>query len=140
MAESQFQPVRYESGNHNHNFGIFRVSRCGNNFGLKRSKYWVGYFCLLDYELDTEIDSSVFIEISDESKVPLASSFERKFTYNGGFAKQAFIPTALVTRKTQFTVNCWIKPYSENEFKLQALSCLETMEHLMFEGIYCKNV
>lgn len=137
MAESRFCPVTYESGTHHHKFGIFRVGRCGNNFGLKRSKCWVGYFCLLDYELENQIDSSVFIEIVDKYNVPLASSFERKFTYNGGFAKQAFIPNALVDRKTHFTVNCWIKPVGSKDFELQALSCLETMEHLLFEGKHC---
>ena len=69
-SESQFASVPFQNEEFKHKIGIFRTGKCGNNFGLtqKNSKKWIGYFCLLDYEVENEIESSVFIEICDSNK------------------------------------------------------------------------
>ena len=70
IIESEITPIFIGEEEISHQVGIFKCSK--SKLGIKRSKHWIGYFCIIDYERQNPIQSSLFIELEDEFKVPLA--------------------------------------------------------------------
>ena len=70
IIESEITPIFIGEEEISHQVGIFKCSK--NKLGIKRSKHWIGYFCLIDCERQNAIQSSLFIELEDEFRVPLA--------------------------------------------------------------------
>ena len=56
-------------------------------------------------------------------------------SYKAGFAKNAFLPSVLVPKNSKFRVNFWIKEHADDCDVLLSQSVLESMEHLIFEGM-----
>ena len=78
--------------------------------------------------------SGIFVEVTDETGVPLLFTYEMHHDYRGGFVKQNFIKWELLQSGRDYNIHFYFHQHDDEVQMSAKRSLFESMEHLSHAG------